>query len=772
MKARRRLRIALVSTAICLLGVLSYFFLSSSHGSGHEATEKIDLSEECLSDAIVIKGFRQTVAEGARTIYDLWAQTATLRVETREYSLQGVLPASTYFGEKGRRVSFSADEGIYEPHSDNVILRRNVMAMLSTGLTLRCDEVRFSRSEMTASSECPVVVTGEGIRFHAKGFSVDLLSQEILFPSVIHVESDSSPTEVMQLLGDEDRAPSSQEALEEGFLLKANRMLVRISEKTAELTGDVAFRLGENELFAELALFGWGKKLREIEWGKLDGVVVVKTPDGAVGCEQAEYRDGRLVLQGKPLLVHDFDRLGAAGRDHSADGTQQGPWPTPWSSFESGRKERGRASFFGARDRFTVLRSAARYLGCSTLSAEKMIYEEGFGRFSARGSVILSLSGSAGMAESAPVTCSRVLAHSLDVDLDAKRAHFAGGTVLTHGQNSISANTLSAGMKSMGRGDVQIESLDFGGSVEARVLSPDRSKGPDTDARLRLVRLHAQELSVDTSGGEVHCSGDVSIHSQDQALSCQELQMTLSEGMSGIERLVARESVVLETQGRMATGGKFVFDGLRNVAELTRQPKVWYGENVILGRKVFYDLQTGNLSVIDRVNGVFYSEKELGVGQKGEGGQEHTSENEATLSLSDSIRRPGKVELSADRLDYNEKTMEGSYSGGVVVRKGEAVFSADSIKMIGDPASGKIETLEARGNVRVQDGLRVLRAERAIYYDDEQKVVLFGSPKVYEFGKIITRGTLVTLYLKKKEYEIKGEDETKIKTTFFVPEKR
>jgi lipopolysaccharide transport protein LptA len=196
--------------------------------------------------------------------------------------------------------------------------------------------------------------------------------------------------------------------------------------------------------------------------------------------------------------------------------------------------------------------------------------------------------------------------------------------------------------------------------------------------------------------------------------------------------------------------------------------------------------------MLDDVSGVFYSEKELKVDGNRGGDQasktqasksqaskngDRTLEEEASLSLSESIRRPGKVEFSADKLDYNEKTKEGSYSGEVVIRKGEAVFSADSIKMVGDVASGSIETLLAQGNVRVQDGARVLLAEQATYYDDEQKVVLLGSPKVFEFGKIITRGAVVTLYLGKKEFEIEGQasengDEAKIKTTFFLPEKQ
>lgn len=775
MKSRHKVRIALVSTAVCLLAILSYFFLSSSNRSIQEAVEKIGQSDEYQGDAVVIKSFRQTVAEGARTIYDLWAQTATLKIETKEYSLQGVLPASTYFDKKGHRISFSADEGIYDPRSDNVILRKNVMAMLSTGLTLKCDEVYFSRSEMIASSEWPVVVSGEGIRFQAKGFSVDLLSHEVLFPSLVYIESESSPVEVMQLLGTANCRPSTAN-LEEGFLLQANKMLVRIGEKTAELTGDVAFRLGQNEFFADRASFGWGEKLQEIEWGELDGTIVVKTPDGVVGCSKAEYRGGRLVLEGRPQIVHDFARLGNAGTERSADRAHAGPCPTLWSSFSSLGRGRGQAALFGTREQFDLLQAAAHYLGCSTLSADRIVGEESFDEVLATGSVILSLCGLGGMSTSAPGTNSTIRAESLDIDVDASSAHFSGGVLLIQGQNAISASTLTVRMKNPGKADFQVGALDFRGTVLSRVWAPDVFEGHTGEAGPRLVQLSAESLSVDATGGEVRCSGDVSFRSRDQSLDCQELQMSLLEGMSGIRQLVATDRVVLESQGRIATGGKLVFDGLRNVAELTRQPKVWYGENVILGRKVSYNIKTGIFSVFDDVRGEFYSEKELRVADNRGGAQAskirgHSLEEQASLSLSESIRRPGKVEFSADKLDYNEKTMEGTYAGEVVIRKGEAVFSADSVRMVGDVGSGSIQTLEAQGNVRVQDGTRVLRAEQATYYDDEQKVVLLGSPKVFEFGKMITRGAVVTLYLGRKEYEIEGEDEAKIKTTLFLPGK-
>jgi len=769
MKARLKLRITLASMAACLIGTLCYFLFVSPHRGGSESAQIANLSAEYQSDAIVIEGFRQTVAEGTKTIYDLWAQTATLKVEAREYTLEGVLPASTYFGEGDRRISFSADGGIYDPSSDNAILRGNVMAMLSTGLTLRCEEIKFSRSAMTASSESIVVIAGEGLHFHSKGFLVDLHTKEIFFPSVVHIESESSPAQLMRLFADDDKMSSSLDALEDGFMLTASQMLVRTKERTADLSGDVTLKLGENELFAEELHFGWKEKVQEIEWGEMGGFVVAKTPDGAMGCDLAEYRDARLVLRGDPLLIRDFVRLDRVGKGYStADDQRQ--WPALMSSLMDGSREYGRTLLYGTREKFTVLRSAARYLGCTTLSGEEMIYTKSPEQFLIRDNVALTLCDMPGIAVEASGATLKVVAELLVFDMKTKRALFTGDIHVLSNENSISASTLAVKMRDSSDGGIEVESLDFDGLVEARIWAPDSSSESSQDGGPRLVELHADRLSIDANAGEVQCSGNVSIHSEDRSLSCQELKMTLLKGMTGIKQLVAREHVVLEGQGRMATGGKLVFNGEREVAELTRQPKVWYGDNVILGRKVAYNLKTGNLSVIDRARGVFYNEEELEVEGIDEGAEDGNTGGRSALSLSESIRRPGMVELSADRLDYNENTMEGSYSGNVVIRKGDAVFSADSVKMKGNVTSGEITSLEAVGNVRVQDGARVLLAERAVYYDDEQKVMLFGNPKVYEFGKMITRGAVVTLYLGRKEYEIKGEEDAKIKTTLFIPE--
>ncbi|MBN1593455.1 MAG: LPS export ABC transporter periplasmic protein LptC, partial [Candidatus Coatesbacteria bacterium] len=733
-------------------------------------------SDEYSGDAYIVKGFRRTVSEGAKTLYDLWAKKAIYRVDTgtndaseKFHLLEDVLPASTYFGEGDERVSFSADEGRYDPESDNLVLRGNVMAMLETGLTLKCDEVRFSRSEMVASSDSLVVISGEGIHFQTRGFVADLVLKEVFFPSRIYLTGNSTPTRLLNLLSNDDAPSGSGEALEDGFYLTADQMLFGAKTRVAELNGDISIESGDYEVHAEQLKLGWKEEPREIEWGELHGLVLVKTADGSIGCDYAEYKEGLLRLKGMPLFIRDFDRLEGLFEDDCSKGTSEPHWATIFSSLMSEKEADGEVSFYGTRARFFMFRSAASYLGCTTLSGREFRFEEEPGRLHVIDDVDLTLSDIPGIADSSSERSVHITSDSLDYDTKAKGALFTGDVNVRSLSDSIDSDTLFIKLADSGDEGVQVESLEFDGSVEALLSIP--SDSPESDGEPRIAYLSSDRLTIDTATREAVCSSNVSMHSEDRSLSCDELRLTMSEGMSDVEELVASGEVVLESEGRIATGGKLVYDVNRETAELTRQPKVWYGENVMLGRKVVYDLKTGNLGLVDSVRGVFYNEKELELGSMGDDAGGNDNRDGSEFSLSDSIRRPGKVELSADKLDYNDETMEGTYSGNVVVRKGDAIFNADSVRMVGDAATGEVQTLEAIGDVRVQDGNRVLRADRATYYESDQKVVLDGSPKIYEFGKIITRGAVVTLHLGSKEYEIQGDDDARIKTTLFVPEK-
>ena len=89
----------------------------------------------------------------------------------------------------------------------------------------------------------------------------------------------------------------------------------------------------------------------------------------------------------------------------------------------------------------------------------------------------------------------------------------------------------------------------------------------------------------------------------------------------------------------------------------------------------------------------------------------------------DVVLNKGEFALTADRL---EVTLAPGNQGGGPSGKGDALFS--------DLSKGKdaISLIEAIGNVQVTQGNRHGKAERAIYDQKEEKVVLTGQPEVWE----------------------------------------
>ena len=89
----------------------------------------------------------------------------------------------------------------------------------------------------------------------------------------------------------------------------------------------------------------------------------------------------------------------------------------------------------------------------------------------------------------------------------------------------------------------------------------------------------------------------------------------------------------------------------------------------------------------------------------------------------DVVLNKGEFTLTTDRL---EVTLTPGDEGGGPSGKGDALFT--------DLSKGKdaISLIEAIGNVQVTQGNRHGKAERAIYDQKEEKVVLTGKPEVWE----------------------------------------
>jgi lipopolysaccharide export system protein LptA len=82
-------------------------------------------------------------------------------------------------------------------------------------------------------------------------------------------------------------------------------------------------------------------------------------------------------------------------------------------------------------------------------------------------------------------------------------------------------------------------------------------------------------------------------------------------------------------------------------------------------------------------------------------------------------------------------------------RKGAATpeEAAEGQSPLGDLGGGKIERIEAEGHVRFVQEDKVATGQKAVYYREEEKVVLLGDPQVWR-GENNLKGERITLHLK------------------------
>lgn len=757
MKARRKLRLLLICVAACLIGSLVVsFLLSAGRRPARSLAGSDTLVRQCGKDSIFIKGFRRTVAEGARTIYDLWASSATLKVRSQQYSLSHVLPATTYFGKGGRDVSLSANEGRYDAGSDDFVLSGDVMAIVGKGLRVRTNQVRFSRKTMTVYSDGEVLAEGEGLVLRGNGLVVDLSAEKATFTAGVALSFAGSPSKLSFLGPAAGRIRAGTSAT---VRVRANRLTLLIDRRQAEFSGSVMLAVDDNELFAERVLMGWGEKFTQIDWAKAQGIVVAKVGGAVLGCHKAEYSKGEVRLAGEPLIVEGFERLCALRAE------DRGGWPG-WPRLSSWQKRRA-GWMFGDRESFFLLRSAAPYLGCNTLSARLIRLDQRSRKLVAEGDVVLCLGKGWGAVsrDEEESHATQLLCDRLTFDARSNLAVFEGDVLARSEAGTVRAKRLTARLASHKAGKPELETLVFDGSVSCQLWAPASRREEEKANRWDLVRSSARRLVINAGDGTARYEGEVTFRTADMSLAAGTVLAWVGEGGDGLRHVVATGAVVLESGGKIATGGKMVYDRQARTAVLMRHPKLWYGDNVIWGRKIVYNLALSQLEVIGEVRGLFYAQEE------DSGPAPETNRPPSNKpKWARRIAGPGKILLWAERLHYDDSLKTAKCTGHVTVRKGDAVFTAETVTLTGDPASGQFDKVEACGAVRIKQADRVGIADRVVYSSKTQQIVLSGNPKVYEFGKAVCTGPRITLLVgQDKQYRVEGQPDQPAKTTLFLP---
>lgn len=128
------------------------------------------------------------------------------------------------------------------------------------------------------------------------------------------------------------------------------------------------------------------------------------------------------------------------------------------------------------------------------------------------------------------------------------------------------------------------------------------------------------------------------------------------------------------------------------------------------------------------------------------------------------------IEITAQRLELLQEQRQSIFTGDVVAKQGEMTLYTEKLIVFFQKKQDQVERLEALGGVRVIQLDRIATAEKAIFQQEEETLVLIGNAKVKQ-GRNQIIGDEITLYLKENRSLVKSSKKGRVKA-IIVPEKK
>ncbi|MBN2808047.1 MAG: lipopolysaccharide transport periplasmic protein LptA [Deltaproteobacteria bacterium] len=146
----------------------------------------------------------------------------------------------------------------------------------------------------------------------------------------------------------------------------------------------------------------------------------------------------------------------------------------------------------------------------------------------------------------------------------------------------------------------------------------------------------------------------------------------------------------------------------------------------------------------------------------------------AGLAAADDAQAPvffGKskepVDITADKLDFDQKKNIAVFSGKVVARQGKTSLEADVLNIVFAEADQSLSEITATGKevvIKLQ-GKKAL-CQKMYYNAVERKLVLTGNPSLDD-GKNVVRGEEITFFLDAERSVVKSGQQKRVTTTIF-----
>lgn len=137
----------------------------------------------------------------------------------------------------------------------------------------------------------------------------------------------------------------------------------------------------------------------------------------------------------------------------------------------------------------------------------------------------------------------------------------------------------------------------------------------------------------------------------------------------------------------------------------------------------------------------------------GQGGQ---SMIEKLPALKGCEGKAATFDVSSERMTFESKTRTFIFEEKVRVLRCAMTILSDRLQVINDVSEKNVERIIATGHVQFQQGNRSATAERADYFEAQQRLVLTGNPRVWDTeARDEVRGEEIVLLLQEEKVLVK-----------------
>jgi lipopolysaccharide export system protein LptA len=149
-----------------------------------------------------------------------------------------------------------------------------------------------------------------------------------------------------------------------------------------------------------------------------------------------------------------------------------------------------------------------------------------------------------------------------------------------------------------------------------------------------------------------------------------------------------------------------------------------------------------------------------------------TGQTQVSLQEDEQKADAGAIVIKSQSLEVDNQKRIVVFSGQVDAKKDDMTINCEKmivyyIDQSAEKESGKtdvrIDKIVATGKVKISrpDGALAM-SEKAVYYENDEKVVLTGRPVVKQ-GNDFVEGSRITLYLKEKRSTVEGSEKEKVR---------